>query len=984
MKRKIIIILFILLAVGLSANNSPIKKRSGRSKAVKKIMTTMTERQMIGQLFMIDSYATWSEAQLKKVYRQIDSNYIGGVCFFKGNQKDLIRLNEAYNTRSKLPLFIAIDGEWGMGMRMTDGKVIPMAMTMGALKENNFDLVYKMGRNLADQCNSMGININFTPDVDININANNPVINMRSFGQDKNKVAELGLQMFSGMQSKGVMGSVKHFPGHGDTETDSHKATPVITHSKAFIDSVDSYPFRYAIDNDVWSVMVGHLEVKALSDDTLKPSSINSDIINGYLKDELNFNGLVFTDAMNMKGLTSRYGKGEAEVLALLAGVDIILMADNIDNSINAIIEAVNQGRISRKLIKEKCKKVLNWKYDMGLLQTDDNEEYVSRSYSLPSKETLQKCDNLSALIYDNAITSVNKSKINANTNDTIVLIAIGNTSYDTLTNFIDTTINKIFVRLNADTPKKDIDSIIASLPDKETYILVSGGRFAKHNTHYGVPNETFPILKKISDSLNNDKTLIAFTNAYFLKYIDTAYSFKDVLIAYENNSFTQQSIAKIINGDLIPKGVLPVTASKEHIYIEPDTDNDEEQTSSEFVDMDLLKQMNINAQMFMQIDSIALEGVKQKAYPGCQVLIAKDNKILFEKNYGYLTYDSVKHVDNNTLYDIASVTKVMATTLAIMKLYEQGKIDLDCQVKKFLPEYKHCKFGKLTIKELLSHYSTLPATYPFWTKTLKDGELNKDLYDYNVFMDENYMRVTDTLFIKRDYLNSMRNQLKDVKLKDKQYTYSDLNFLLLQYVVEAVSKQSLDKFVAQTFYIPMNLTNTCFNPLDNGKKKDNIAPTEDEKVFRKQLLHATVHDPMAALHGGVCGNAGLFSTAENLYALCSMLMNEGEYNGRRYLQKATINTFNKRYFKDKNVRRALGFDKPFISSPSSHCSKYASQNSFGHSGFTGTYVWIDPDNGTIFIFLSNRVNPTATPNKLASMNIRTDIHDLIYKALEN
>lgn len=988
MKKIALTILYILLSFNIFANNNPINKRAGRNRAVKKIMTTMTEKQMVGQLFMIDSYSTWDENQLKKIYTQIDSNYIGGICFFKGNQKDLVRMNQLYNRRSKIPLFIAIDAEWGMSMRMSDGKAIPMAMTMGALPKDKQDLVFLLGENIAEQCNAMGINVNFAPDIDININPNNPVINMRSFGQDKYKVAQLGYKYFSGMQSKGVMGCVKHFPGHGDTETDSHKATPIIKHSKEFIDSVDIYPFRYAIDKKIWSVMLGHLEVASLTKDTSIPASINKDIIANYLIDDLGFEGLVVTDAMNMKGLTSRYGKGEAEVMAILAGVDIILMPENIDTAINTIMRAISEGRISHKLIKERCKKILNWKYDMGLLQKDSTDNYITRSYSIPNEDILRNCDNITAQIYDNSVTSVlniHNSKTNVNT-DTVILIGLGTISYDTLLKYINNKTNVIFRQINADTRLKDLDTIISNLPpNKPLYLLVSGSRFAKSTTYYGVPRNTFSILKKINDNLLNKQTLILFANAYFLKYIDDTYRFDDILVAYENNDFTQKSIAKILNGTLVARGSLPVTAKKEHVDIPIlTTDTTNYSTNTQGFDENLLNSMNINVNAFKSIDSIALEGIKQQAYPGCQILISKNNKIIFDKNYGYLSYDSTKNVNNNTIYDIASITKVMATTIALMKLYEQGKIDLDLTVKNYLPEYKHCKFSKLSIKELLSHYSTLPAVYPFWTKTLKDGELDPQLYDYDVYMDENYMPVTDRLFIKKDYLNTIRSQLKDIKTQEQQYNYSDLNFLILQYIVEKVSKQRLDKFLQSQFYIPMNLKNTYFNPLDNGIKKEDIAPTEEEKFFRKQLIHGTVHDPMAALNGGVCGNAGLFSTTHDLYVICTMLLNNGEFNGTRYLQSATIQTFNKRYFKDKNIRRALGFDKPFIASPSTHCSKYASQNSYGHSGFTGTYFWIDPNNQTIFIFLSNRINPNTTPNKLASMNIRTDIHDLIYKALDN
>ena len=972
MKKTIFILIALLCSVNIFADNYPIAKRKGRAKAVKKIMMSMTEKQMIGQMFMIDSYSVYDTLQIKKVFRQIDSNCVGGVCFFKGNQKDLVRMNKAYNRRSKIPLFTAIDAEYGLGMRMTDGTVIPMAMTMGALPENEYYLVNEIAKNEARQCKSLGININFAPDADININPDNPVINMRSFGQDKTKVAHLAKEYFSGLQSLNVMATVKHFPGHGDTKTDSHKATPVITHDKNFIDSLDSYPFRYAVDNKVWGVMAGHLEIASLTKNPNIPSSVNEDIINGYLNDDLGFEGLVFTDAMNMKGLTDRYGKGEAEVLAVLAGVDIILMPENTDTAISAVIRAVNEGRIPRKLIKEKCRKILLWKYDMGLF--DNNCEF-----KVPDSKITDQSDTLSYKIYRSAVTSVMKNSDATGLeayNDTVVLLAVGPTQYNTLVNGLNEKIPVVFKRITAEMKAKECDSVLASLPkDKRIYTLVAGGKFAKSSSYYGVPTGTFPVLKKICNAVENNNYMVLFGNAYLLKYIDTAFRFDDILVAYENNTLSQRAVAHVLLDNQIPRGVLPVTARKEHVIIEQQP----EETANES-GYELFADQGVDTNVLKSIDSIAQEGIKQHAYPGCQILIAKDNKIIFDKNYGYHTYDSLIPVADNTVYDIASLTKVMATTLAVMKLTQTGKIHLDDPIKKYVPEYKHVKFGKLTVRELLSHYTTLPATYLFWTKTLKDGKLDMDVYDYNVRMDENYIPVTDSLFIKKSHLATMRKQLKDVKLKDQQYTYSDLNFLLLQYMVENVSGKSLDKYMEDEFYNKMGLHNTCFNPLDKGVSKENIAPTEYDTVFRHQLIHGTVHDPMASLHGGVCGNAGVFSDAHDIYKICSMLLNNGEFDGVRYLDSTTIAMFNHRWYQDKNIRRALGFDKPFISSVSTHCSKYAPQSSYGHSGFTGTYFWVDPDNKTVFIFLSNRVQPYATPNKLASMNIRTDINDLIYK----
>lgn len=974
--KKFFIFALALNFFTLAICSNPIDKRSGRNKFVKKLMTTMTTKQMVGQLFMIDSYANNDSLMIKKVLRQIDSNYVGGVCFFKGNQQSLIELNKLYNQHSNIPLFISIDAEWGLAMRMSDAIGFPMQMSLGALPSSDYDLVYKMGENIAKQCNAMGININFAPDVDINTNSKNPVINMRSFGQDRRIVALLGQKYVEGMQDNGVMACIKHFPGHGDTQTDSHKATPIISHSKEYIDSIDSYPFRYIIDKGVWSVMIGHLEVNALSQDSLKPASINKEIIKDYLIRDLDFNGLVFTDAMNMKGLTSRYGKGEAEILALEAGVDMILMPENIDTSINAIMQAIENGRISIHLIKEKCKKILQWKYDMGLFTNQ-------RSYALPSKDLASQAEKINQDIANKSICSVMKNydKAVIGRQDTAVLFLVGATSYDTLINRLKNNRDVITYRVNSKTTSQEIDSLCNNLPSqKKVFTLISGGRFAKSNSHYGIPQKAISLATHICDKVGDTNTIILFANAYTLKYIDNNLNVNDIFVAYENSKYTQKAVSDLLLGRLSPKGSLSVTTNKD--LIKEDTLLQEENLVEQ-IDYKLLKQKGINIKAIEQIDSIANEGIKQKAYPGCQIIIAKDTSIILKKDYGYLTYDSTKKVTPTTLYDLASVTKTLATTLAVMKLYEQGKISLDEQIKKYVPIYKHQKFGKLTVRELLSHYTTLPATYLFWTKTLKDGKLDSTIYSKDMFMDENYMPVTDSLFIKKDYKQVMQKQLKDVKTTEKKYTYSDLNFLLLQYMVENVSKKSLDRFLDEEFFAKMHLSHTYFNPLDNAIEKQDIAPTENDTLFRHQLIQGTVHDPMAALNGGVCGNAGMFSNSEDVYKICLMLLNYGQLNGVRYLDSTTIATFNTRYYADKNIRRALGFDKPFISSTSTHCSQYASQHSFGHSGFTGTYFWIDPDNQTIFIFLSNRVYPYCWPNNLAKMNIRTDINDLIYKALE-
>lgn len=941
MKKVFTSIFLLALSLNIMAQQAIITKQKGRTKYIKHKMETMTLKQMVGQMIMIDSYAKDDSNYYKNVLYQIDSNEVGGVCFFKGTQKELVKLNKIYNQHSKIPLLVAIDGEWGMNMRLTDAETFPVAMTLGALPKDKYHLVRDMAEVMAKQCKDMGIHINFAPVVDVNINPNNPVINMRSFGQDKYKVSLLAREYVKGLQDNGIMAVIKHFPGHGDTEIDSHKATPSITHSKDFIDSIDTYPFRYNINKGAWGVMVGHLQVNALSQDSTKPASINKDIIDKYLKKDLKFEGLVFTDAMNMKGLTNLYGDGEAEVLAVLSGVDIILMPENTDKAINAILAAVENGRIPKELIKKKCEKILAWKYDMGL--------YKKRGeYSIPNSSLQEKTTHLNKLIAENTITVLGNTEeylnpLKHSKTDSISLVLLGNTSFDTLINNLSNTYAIKPIYINSKMKNKDIDSLVASLnPSAKIVTAFGGARFSSSKARYGIPDNTMHTLNSIAQKFKDNNVVLMLCNPYVFKMIDSSYKCKAFVVGYENNSYTQQAIARLLKGEISAKGSLPVKVKQgSAVEVEEVTDEDK-----------FYMDNNISISIAQRIDSIALNGIKEKAYPGCQILIAKDGKIMYDKTFGYYTYDKKREVSKNTLYDIASLTKVMATTLAVMKLYEQNKINLDSKISTYIPELKKQQAGELTVKELLSHYTTLPAVYPFHKKKLKDKDIHK----------------------------AILKEMKNVPLSPQKYVYSDLNFLLLQYMVENITNESLDEYLQREFYAPMNLQNTTFNPLLNGVATDNIAPTENDTIVRKQLICDEVHDPLAYLNNGVCGNAGLFSTAEDLFKICQMLLNKGSFNNRQYLKPSTINAFNKRYFADKGIRRALGFDKPLINGNSVHCSKYASQSSFGHSGFTGTYLWIDPENNTIFIFLSNRVYPTSTPNRLAQMNIRTDINDLIYQ----
>lgn len=976
MNRKVVTLTFILCLCSIicSADNNPIKKRKGREHYVKEQMSNMSLREMIGQLIMIGCDSDMSPAYTSKILKDIDSNKVGGICFFKGKSENIPPLIKKYNAVCKLPLLISIDGEWGLAMRLTDVTPFPRAMTLGALEEEDYNLVYEMGSLIAKQCKALGIHINFAPDADINLNSANPVINTRSFGQDRYRVAYLAEQYIRGMQDEGVMAVIKHFPGHGDTETDSHKSLPTISHDRNFIDTVDMYPFRYNIKQGVWGVMVGHLDVPAMNKDYNYPACINPDIIQDYLIEDLEFKGLVFTDAMNMKGLTNDYPDGQAQVLALKAGVDVLLMPNNTEQAMNAILQAVEAGTLSEKTIREKCKKVLRWKYDMGISNP-------TKDATAPIKALETQAKELNRHIADNVLTLLKNDEellpLQISDSTKLSIVFLDDFNYRTF----DTTINSFHAAtthsINSKTTAKQTDSILASLMNSDIIItLASGGVNQTKKENYGISQKKLDAIARIQD-LNKKNILVLFANPYALASLDTLCEYNSLVMAYQNTADLQRSVAQAIFGYRSFKGSVPVTGSPNY-PCQSGIDKEESQGYEEVVEA------GMKVECFEKIDSIINAGISQKAYPGAQVLIAKDGNIVFNRNAGFQTYDNQTKITDNSIYDLASLTKVMATTLAVMKLYEEGKFSLDDKLSSYLPYLKHSKKSKITIKEALAHTARLKAFLPFWKESLEKAKQDETLYAHDKYGDSAYLQVCDGLFIKKSYKDEIRKQIVFSPLGDKhKYVYSDLGFILLGDLVEQISGETLDTYLQETFYEPLGLTNTYFNPLSHGMNKENIVPTLEAIDFRHSKLQGFVHDETSALNGGVAGHAGLFSNAKDLFVICQMLLNGGVYDNKRYLEEETIATFNHRYFKKYQNRRALGFDKPLISAPSAHCSEYCSEESYGHSGFTGTYLWIDPENKTIFIFLSNRVYPDAKSNKLAQMNIRTDIQDLIYESIQ-
>ena len=934
-------------------------------KEIEKLMSQMTLKEKVGQLIMIGADTDLNKKYCEKILKDIDSNKVGGVCFFKGKSDNLPKLINKYNSVCKIPLLVSIDGEWSLSMRFTDLAPFPRAMAFGALDSSDYSLVYQQANIIGKQCNTLGIHINFAPAVDINLNPANPVINTRSFGQNKWRVSLLSEQYIKGLQDNNVMAVIKHFPGHGDTDLDSHLSLPTINHSKDFIDTVDLIPFKHNIEKGVWGAMIAHLNVPALNKKYTYPASINPDIIQGYLIDKLKFEGLIFTDAMNMKGLTNDYPDGRAQVLALKAGVDILLMPNNTDSAMNAILSAIENGELSKELIDKKCRKVLEWKYRLGVMNPKAEPKALTKKQKA---EIEQLCDSIAPKILTLLENKDNIIPLSQKDTNEVIFVSLDDKDYSCFIKQAKKYKEIIYYSFEKKSRNEDLEKLLSVLDSSKTVILAaSGGVNSKKESNYGISQQSLELLSCIQETKAKN-ILLLFANPYVLESIDTICDYNALIVAYQNTSQLQTAAAKSIFTPHNFTACLPVDASV--IY----------KAAADFAIALPQKEYS----KFSKIDSLINYGISQEAYPGAQVLIAKDGEIIYKKNAGYQTYYNKVWINDSSVYDIASLTKVMATTLALMKLYDEKKFSLDDRLSNYLPMLKKTDKRKITIKEALSHCGRLKAYLPIWIHALKKAEEDSTLFSWQPENTGDYFQLTDSLYINKKYREDIFKQIIDSPLNPKhKYVYSDLGFILLGELVEVLSGKTLDVYLEENFYKPMNLSHTHFRPKEK-EDIENIVPTIEAVDFRNSQIRGNVHDETSALLGGVAGHAGLFSTAEDLFAICQMLLNKGEYNGIRYIDSTTVDLFTRTHFAEHNNRRGLGFDKPLLKGKSSHTSQYASKKSYGHSGFTGTYLWIDPENQTILIFLSNRVYPDAKTNKLARLNIRTDIHDLIYEILKD
>jgi len=962
-----------ILAARPAADN-PIPASEASRKWVDSVYRKLSDTERIGQLFMVAAYSNRDAAHLKQLTDLVENHHIGGLIFFQGGPGRQVNMINHLQQAAKVPLLIGIDGEWGLGMRLDSSISYPKQMTLGAIQDDRY--IYYMGKEIARQAKLVGVHVNFAPVVDINSNSNNPVIGYRSFGEDKELVAQKGIAYMQGMQDAGVMANAKHFPGHGDTGSDSHLTLPVITHDKARIEETELYPFQRLMDVGLMSTMVAHIHMPAYDDTPNRATTLSPAVVNGLLKDQMDFQGLVFTDALNMQGVAKFYGPGEVDLQAILAGNDVLLFAEDVPKAVEKIREAIKKGDLKKSDIEQRVKKILAAKYWAGLnrfrpLSTDG----LNDSLHTPEAKLIQQ------RLYEEAITVVR------NRRQQIPIQVLDTTSFASITlgqgpNTFQRYLDKYADFTHYQLPKtpasaEDYSQMLHRLSQYEHVIVGLHDLSNRPSKDFGVKKEDYLFLETLKQATN--VTLVYFGNPYGLKYFD---NFPTIICTYEDNDLTQKIAPQVLFGALKAKGRLPVTVSERF----PEGLGEDTYRLGRLF-YSLPEDVGMDSQILGQIDGLAQLALNIKAAPGMQIVVARKGAIVYEKNFGYLTYENDQPVTDRTIYDLASITKAAATLQSVMFLEDRGIIDVKKKASTYATDLQGTNKENLILEDVLLHQAGLTPWIPHWKRTQDVFSLDDSLY--SIYPTDFYTRqLTSELYISEALQDSVWKWTLDSNLrpsprrgKKYDYRYSDLGFYILHNLVEEQARQPMDVFLEQNFYRPLGLGTMGYLPLCRFPA-DRIAPTEDDNYFRNELVLGRVHDQGAAMYGGIAGHAGLFSNAHDLAVLMQMNLQEGYYGGTRYFRPGLVTRFSERKAEDNDNRRGWGWDKPAIPGNPTPTGELVPVDVYGHTGFTGTAAWVDPKYELVYIFLSNRVHPSADNRKLISYNIRTRIQDVIYASL--
>lgn len=968
--RKILILFFVIFSSSMIAqvSSSPLDTldKIQQKSWVDSIYSSLSLKEKIGQLYMIQVFSDQDKVTKKSILSQIKNHNIGGLIYSKGGPVRQAHLNNELQAASKTPLLVGMDAEWGLSMRLDSTYAFPWNMTLGAI--NNLALIRQTGKHIGEHCKRIGVHFNFAPVVDINTNPKNPIIGNRSFGEQKELVSNHSLAFMEGIQGTGVMANAKHFPGHGDTDYDSHKTLPTINFSKERIDSLELYPYKKLFSKGLSSVMVAHLNVPSFDTRSNYPSSLSYSIVTELLKEKLGFKGLIFTDALDMKGVSNFSNPGEVDLQAFMAGNDVLLMSMDVSQGINTLLNAVKSGVISEKRLAHSVKKILSAKYKVGLAQYKP-----INTVNLVADLNRHKDNVLSQSLVENAITLVqNKNELLPLKNlelSKIAYVKMGSADASPFLKMLNKYTQVDHVSANT------LNELASELNQYNTVVVGLHSSNASPWDSYRFSDKELVWLNEIART--NKLILTVFSKPYALNDLTDVSNIQSIVMAYQNSPMFQETAAQIIFGGIPSKGNLPVSIGS--VFM---AGHGIPVPAIKRLSYGLPESVGMDSDLLHKIDSVANYAVLEQMTPGIQLLVARKGKVVYEKYFGHHTYKKNIKVKFDDLYDIASLTKIVATLPLLVELVDKGVIKLESTLGELLPAYISSNKEAITIKEMLSHFAQLKPWIPFYVSSLDSVTQKPNPKFYRNKQSNNFsIQVNENLFLRDDFKDSIQsNIINSELLKEVGYRYSDLPYYILKSIIENHYNQPLDDLVQQHFYKPLGANLSTYKPLE----KFNILkliPTEVDDYFRYDKVQGYVHDMGAAMQGGVGGHAGLFSNANDVAKLMQLYLQKGVYGVKRYFSSSIFDLFNTCHYCHQNNRRGIGFDKPQLEEEGPTCGCLSMQ-SFGHSGFTGTYTWADPDKEIVYVFLANRTFPKSNANMLLKKDIRTEIQRLIYASI--
>lgn len=945
----------------LSDNNQVVRQQQW----VDSIYQSFSIEQKIGQLFMVDVFSRDDLARRDKVDQLIKQYHLGGIIFSKGTPSRQAEWTNHFQAVSAVPLMIAMDAEWGLAMRLDSTFAYPWNMTLGAIQD--LETIQAVGERIGMHCKRLGVHINFAPVVDLNTNPKNPIIGNRSFGSEQQRVTDQSIAFMTGMQRQGVLANAKHFPGHGDTDKDSHKTLPTVNFDRTRLNAVELFPYPQLFSAGLASVMVAHLNVPELTKKRGRPTSVSREVVQELLQNEMGFQGLIFTDALNMKGASEYKNPGDIEWAALSAGNDVLLIPEDVPQAVARLLKAYQKGQLTEARLSHSVKKILKAKFLVGLHRYQPiSLKGLTEDLNAPQDQVL----------YDQCMAQAITVLKNKEAFLPIRELGQKRVAY---VSFGDSSGTPFLTALNgfAEVDQISAPTLDALLMMLEDYDLVIAGVHKSNETpwkNHKINDKTLVWLYEISRK--HQMILSLFAKPYALNDFATLSNIEGIVVAYQNSVPAQNMAAEILFGARGALGRLPV-ALKEFPVL-----SGEQTTALKRLQRGVPESVGLSSQGLKRIDSLLAVGLNKGMFPGAQVIVARNGRVVYDRSVGFHTYDSLLPVKSSDVYDVASLTKILATLPLVMQEVDQGHLSLKAQLGDILPELATTNKDTLSLMKVLSHYAGLQSWIPFYKSTLDSvTQLRKPELFQTQKSDSFGLKVADDLYLRSTYTDSIFEAIAQSELlPTPMYKYSDLPFYLLKLYLERRQQKSLAELSQTTLYRSLGAWTMGYLPQERFDLNQ-IIPSEIDDYFRDQRIHGDVHDPGAAMLGGVGGHAGLFSNALDVAKLMQMYLWEGTYGGTQYVRPETINAFNTCYFCEDDVRRGVGFDKPQLEDEGPTCG-CVSMTSFGHSGFTGTFAWADPEEEIVYVFLSNRTYPTAENRSLISSNLRTEIQAAIYASI--